>query len=93
MGMELGYLSGVLDSDGASVASRSGTRPLTLEGMLPSVGVASDAATAFRDLISAGSSLDSEDTAEALKDVYGMLPMVNSAAIGTAMALANSATD
>lgn len=93
MGLELGHISGVIDSDGASVASRSGNRPLTVEGMIPAAGVASEGVTALRDLVGGVATADGEATGEALKDLYGTMPIMNSAAIGTAIALANSASD
>lgn len=96
MGMELGYASGMIQhdsEDAGMIASRSGSRPLTAEGAIPTVGVAFDAINAGRDIIGGTLYGDSDRAWKGVKDAYGMAPIVNTAAIGTAMALANRAVD
>lgn len=93
MGMELSYVSGLVDSEGDSVASRSGQRPLSVEGLVPAVGVGMDAINAGRGMLRGAGSQDSEVFMENFKDAIGMAPMMNTAAVGAAMAIANKATD
>lgn len=93
LGMEVGFLSGAIDSEGSSMASRSGSVPISLEAIVPSLGVATDAATAGRDLFSGAVARDGEKAAESAKDVLGMMPLINSTAIGTAWAIANKSVE
>ena len=93
MGMELGYASGLVQVEDSSGLSRYGTRPLTAEGAVPAIGVAFDAVNAGRDIIGGTVAQDSERAMKGYKDALGLLPMVNSAAIGSAMAIANKAVD
>lgn len=93
MGVELSYVSGLVDSEGESIASRSGQRPLSVEGMIPAVGVGLDAINAGRGMLRGAGAMDSEVFMENFKEAIGMAPMMNTAAVGTAMAIANKATD
>jgi len=94
MGMEFAFMTNLISSEGSSVASRSGGRPLTIEGLVPGLGVSMDAA----NLVAKGPGKllhaeDSEERWEVYKDAVGMLPIVNSAAIGTAIAISDKAVN
>lgn len=93
MGMELGYASGLVQTEDSSGLSRYGSRPLTAEGAVPALGVAFDAINSGRDIIGGTVAQDSERAMKGYKDALGLLPMINSAAIGSAIAIANRAVD
>lgn len=96
MGTEFFYglgISGDDDNDG-SMVSRSGSRPITAGGLIPTVGLAEDAFTASRNIIGGTASAafggDGERAVEGAKDAYDMLPIINSTVWGTAIGIAAS---
>lgn len=90
MGMELTYASGLIPTDDDdSYLGRAGARPTSVENIVPAIGVGTDAANATFGSISHLINGDTDEAMESMKDAYGMLPIVNSAGVGAAMAIAN----
>ena len=90
-GMELGATVG-LPIGGAS-GTREGVRPITGPGSLPAAGVLEQMLSGVRGTVGGVVSGDSEQSVQGLKQLYGVTPLVNTAAVGSAMALANQVRD
>jgi len=93
MGMEFGYASNLIPAPEDTYLGRAGSRPFTLSNLVPAIGVAEDAANVGRSALGLIMSPDSEEAMETLKEARGMAPLLNSAAIGTAMAIANKSVE
>lgn len=93
LGMEFGYATGLFNPEGSEASSRTGMRPLTIENAIPAAGVSMQALNSLRNGISGSLQGDGEQAMEGYKDLMGMLPIVNSAAIGSAMAVADKAVE
>jgi hypothetical protein len=88
LGSEVAIGSGLLKLPDSAMASRSGTRDITPSNIIPALGVGVDAGTGLRDLLAASTHGEGEDGGEAAKDLLGMAPLINSAAVGAAWAIA-----
>src|SRR5690554_382705 len=90
-GMELGATVG-LPVDGAT-GTREGVRPITGPRVLPAAGVLEQMLSGVRGTVGGMATGDSEQAVQGLKQLYGVTPLVNTAAVGAGMALANQVRD
>jgi len=91
-GMELGATVGLTGGSGTS-GSRSGARPITGLDSLPAAGVLAQGIRGLHGIVSGAVSGDSEAATKGLKQIYGLAPLMNTAAVGVALAIANTVND
>jgi hypothetical protein len=91
-GMELGATVGLTGGSGTS-GSRSGARPITGLESLPAAGVLTQGSKGVQGTVSGIRSGDSEAAMEGLKKIYGIAPIMNTAAVGVALGIANTVDD
>ena len=91
-GMELGATVGLTGGSGTS-GSRSGARPITGFESLPAAGVLTQGSKGVQGTVSGIRSGDSEAAMKGLKKIYGITPIMNTAAVGVALGIANTVND
>lgn len=93
IGTEMLYGLGVGAEDDGSRVTRSGTRNLSIGGIIPTVGLAEDAASGVYNIASGLVQGDSDVSKKGGEQLRDITPIINSAAIGTAQAIAHSLND
>lgn len=91
-GMELGATVGLTGGAG-SEGSRSGARPVTGLESLPVSGVISQGFKGVQGTVSGAVNGETEEAIKGLKQLYGITPLMNTTAVGMALALANTVND